>query len=130
MLLDYFALGLLVFVVLVLFYGIIAIHDIPYEIAKRRDHPHQEAIHIGGWVSLFTLHAIWPFLWIWATLYHPERGYGLSQSAAANPEVARLAAGLVVLEARLAHLETRHLEGKTQPKPRVSIKEAIKEAAV
>lgn len=32
MFLDYFALGLLVFVALVLFYGIIAIHDIPYEI--------------------------------------------------------------------------------------------------
>ena len=33
MFLDYFALGLLCFVALVLFYGIIAIHDIPYEIA-------------------------------------------------------------------------------------------------
>ena len=40
--LNYFALGLLVFVVVVLFYGIIAIHDIPYLIAKSRDHPHQE----------------------------------------------------------------------------------------
>ena len=30
--LSYVALGLLVFVGLVLFYGIIAIHDIPYEI--------------------------------------------------------------------------------------------------
>ena len=26
----------------------------------RRDHPHQDAIHVAGWVSLFTLHAIWP----------------------------------------------------------------------
>ncbi|MBY5922356.1 DUF3302 domain-containing protein [Ferrimonas balearica] len=79
MFLDYFALGLLVFVVLVLFYGIIAIHDIPYEIAKHRDHPHQDAIHVAGWVSLFTLHAIWPFLWIWATLYRSERGWGFIQ---------------------------------------------------
>ena len=66
MFLDYFALGLLVFVALVLFYGIIAIHDIPYEIAKHRNHPQQDAIHVAGWISLFTLHAIWPFLWIWA----------------------------------------------------------------
>ena len=65
--LNYFALGLLLFVVVVLFYGIIAIHDIPYLIAKSRQHPHQDAIHAAGWVSLFTLHAIWPFLWIWAT---------------------------------------------------------------
>ena len=32
--LNYFALGLLIFVVITLFYGIIAIHDVPYEIAQ------------------------------------------------------------------------------------------------
>ena len=64
MVLDYIALGILVFVVLVMFYGIIVIHDIPYEIAKHRNHPHQDAIHVAGWVSLFTLHVLWPFLWI------------------------------------------------------------------
>jgi hypothetical protein len=76
--LNYFALGLLIFVVITLFYGIIAIHDVPYEIAKKRDHPHQDAIHAAGWVSLFTLHALWPFLWIWAMLYRPERGWGFA----------------------------------------------------
>ena len=78
MFLDYFALGLLIFVLLAIFYGIIAIHDIPYEIAKKRNHPHQDAIHVTGWVSLFTLHVLWPFLWIWATLYRPERGWGFA----------------------------------------------------
>jgi hypothetical protein len=73
--LSYFALVLLFFVVLVLAYGMIAIHDIPYHVAKKRNHPHQDAIHAGGWISLFTLHAIWPFLWIWATAYHPVHGY-------------------------------------------------------
>jgi hypothetical protein len=34
MFLNYFALGVLIFVFLVLFYGIIAIHDIPYLMAK------------------------------------------------------------------------------------------------
>jgi hypothetical protein len=77
--LSYVALGLLFFVALVLFYGIIAIHDIPYDIAKSRNHPHQDAIHVAGWVSLFTLHVMWPFLWIWATLYRPERGWGFQQ---------------------------------------------------
>jgi hypothetical protein len=80
--LNYFALGLLIFVVVVLFYGIIAIHDIPYLIAEKRDHPHQDAIHAAGWVSLFTLHVLWPFLWIWAMAYRPERGWGFSHSAA------------------------------------------------
>ena len=39
MFLNYFALGVLIFVFLVIFYGIIIIHDIPYLIAKKRNHP-------------------------------------------------------------------------------------------
>ncbi|QIZ77799.1 DUF3302 domain-containing protein [Ferrimonas lipolytica] len=81
MALDYVALAILVIVVLVLFYGIIIIHDIPYEIAEKRNHPHQDAIHVAGWVSLFTLHTIWPFLWIWATLYREERGWGFKAAS-------------------------------------------------
>ncbi|KDZ80506.1 inner membrane protein yiaW [Escherichia coli 3-105-05_S1_C2] len=53
MFLDYFALGVLIFVFLVIFYGIIILHDIPYLIAKKRNHPHADAIHVAGWVSLF-----------------------------------------------------------------------------
>jgi hypothetical protein len=82
--LNYFALGLLIFVFITLFYGIIAIHDVPYEIARHRNHPHQDAIHAAGWVSLFTLHALWPFLWIWAMLYRPDRGWGLDDAQAKN----------------------------------------------
>lgn len=50
--LNYFALGLLVFVVEVLFYAIIAIHDIPYLIAEKRHHPHQDAIYAAGCAGL------------------------------------------------------------------------------
>lgn len=53
--LNYFALGLLFFVVTVLVYGIIAIHDIPARIAHARHHPHEDAIHAAGWISLFML---------------------------------------------------------------------------
>jgi len=78
--LDYIALGMLIFVGLTIFYGIIVLHDIPYNIAVSRKHPQQDAIHVAGWVSLFTLHIIWPFLWIWAMLYKPERGWGFDQT--------------------------------------------------
>ena len=74
--LDYAALGILVTVALVLVYAIIYIHDIPYEMAKKRNHPHRDAIHVAGWVSLFLMHTIWPFLWIWAYLYKPGEGWG------------------------------------------------------
>ena len=69
--LDWLAAGLMVFVFLILVYGIIYIHDIPYKIAEKRNHPHQDAILAAGWLSLFLLHVIWPFLWIWALLYKP-----------------------------------------------------------
>ncbi|AYZ29959.1 DUF3302 domain-containing protein [Serratia sp. FDAARGOS_506] len=98
MFLNYFALGVLIAVFLILFYGVIIIHDIPYLLAKKRQHPHQDAIHVAGWVSLFTLHAIWPLLWIWATLYRPERGWGMSEKAEPSTE---LQARIVLLEAEL-----------------------------
>ncbi len=96
MFLNYFALGVLIAVFLILFYGVIIIHDIPYLLAKKRQHPHQDAIHVAGWVSLFTLHAIWPLLWIWATLYRPERGWGMSERPESSTD----------LQARIALLET------------------------
>jgi len=107
--LNYFALGMLVFVVVVLFYGIIAIHDIPHLIAKGRGHPHQDAIHAAGWVSLFTLHALWPLLWIWAMSYRPERGWGFSSppAAATAPPGASEREELANLRQRVAEIESR-----------------------
>ena len=105
MFLDYFALGLLIFVGIVIFYGIIAIHDIPYEIAKHRNHPQQDAIHVAGWISLFTLHVIWPFLWIWATLYREDRGWGIDTSKGESGAGDGLDQRLEAIETRLAELE-------------------------
>src|SRR2546428_3843631 len=105
--LNYFALGILIFVVVVLFYGIIAIHDIPHIIAKSRNHPHQDAIHAAGWVSLFTLHALWPFLWIWAMAYRPERGWGFANAPGEDPEQSALAEELAELRRRIANLEAQ-----------------------
>ena len=69
--LEYVALAILITMVIFVVYLVIYIHDIPYEIAVKRNHPHQDAIHIAGWVSLFLAHTIWPLLWIWAYLYKP-----------------------------------------------------------
>jgi hypothetical protein len=109
--LNYFALGILVFVVVVLFYGIIAIHDIPHIIAKQRNHPHQDAIHAAGWVSLFTLHALWPFLWIWAMAYRPERGWGFGSGSDGKT----LLAEIEELRLRVAQLESQSSAASTPP---------------
>lgn len=106
MILDYVALGIGIFVVIVLVYAIIYIHDIPYELARQRNHPHQDAIHVAGWVSLFTLHVIWPFLWIWSMMYRPDRGYGFASSDVAA-EVAEIRNLQKELVDRVAALEKR-----------------------
>ena len=110
--LNYFALFLLLFVVVVLFYGIIAIHDIPHMIAVSRHHPHQDAIYAAGWVSLFTLHALWPFLWIWAMAYRPERGWGFSTRPAAEGTSLPVESNEIdELRRRIAELETKVATG-------------------
>ncbi|EOY5009877.1 DUF3302 domain-containing protein [Klebsiella oxytoca] len=113
MFLNYFALGVLIFVFLVIFYGIIILHDIPYLIAKKRNHPHADAIHVAGWVSLFTLHVIWPFLWIWATLYRPERGWGMQhprdemspEETESEDELSELRQRVIALEKQITGIQ-------------------------
>jgi hypothetical protein len=115
--LNYFALGLLIFVVIVIFYGIIAIHDIPARIAEQRHHPHVDAIHAAGWVSLFTLHVLWPFLWIWAMAYRPERGWGFSGKDGAPPVGA---SEIEDLRRRISELE-RNYRGASADKARETV---------
>jgi type VI protein secretion system component VasK len=105
--LNYLALGLLFFVVIVLVYGIIAIHDIPARIAKARHHPHEDAIHAAGWISLFMLHVLWPFLWIWAMMYRPERGWGFDHQPSQLVTPAEAEADLEKLRERLAEIEAK-----------------------
>jgi hypothetical protein len=105
--LNYFALGLLFFVVIVLVYGIIAIHDIPARIAHSRHHPHEDAIHAAGWISLFMLHLLWPFLWIWAMMYQPDRGWGFAHKPGEPSTPKEAVAELEELRHRLAEVEAR-----------------------
>ena len=72
--LEYVALGSLVFMALSLLFGAIVIVDIPYRIAVERNHPHKDAIRHAGWVSLFTLHSIWPLVWVWASACSEDQG--------------------------------------------------------
>lgn len=99
--LSWFALFMLTFISITAVYVVIYVHDIPYNIAKKRNHPHQDAIHTAGWVSLFLLHTIWPFLWIWATLYKPENGWGMGDHNELNN-----------LKTRIEDLENRLSEKK------------------
>jgi hypothetical protein len=99
--LDYIALVILIIIVALVVYGVVAVYGIPYEIAKARNHPHQDAIGAATWVSLFTLGVLWPFLWIWAMAYRPDRGWGFSSGTPA----ADLTSTIANLESRVTALE-------------------------
>lgn len=101
MALNYIALIILIVVLLLVVYGVVAVWGIPYEIAKQRHHPHQDAIGAATWVSLFTLGALWPFLWIWAMAYRPDHGWGISGSPTGSEDAAQLEKRVTALEQQL-----------------------------
>ena len=102
--LDYIALALLLLSVVAIFYIFIYIHDIPARIAHNRNHPHEEAIHYACWLSLFTLHAMWPIVFIWA-VSHKKDGPPLTIPGTATDlqtEVAQLKSRLAALESKIS----------------------------
>jgi len=102
--LEYLSLAIFSVMIIFIIFLVIYIHDIPYEIAVKRGHPHQDAIHIAGWVSLFLLHTIWPLLWIWAYLYKPgEKFLQMEVTGAGSEEQAKR---IEQLESRIDDLAT------------------------
>ena len=104
MFLNYLALVILLLGLTAVFYTFIYIHDIPYEVAKHRNHPQKEAIHVAGWLSLFTLHAIWPIIFIWAVSKQGPMNVAIAGERPPDPDVARR---LAELEDKLRKLETQ-----------------------
>ncbi len=104
--LEYLALGMLLLSITAIFYIFVFIHDLPHRIAKQRQHPQQEAIHYACWLSLFTLHAIWPLVFLWAVSNRDPikvAAVGVTGLASGNP--ADLTSELADVRQRLAALE-------------------------
>lgn len=109
MFLNYLALILILVVLVMLFYTFIYIHELPYETAKHRNHPHQDAIFVACWLSLFTLHAIWPLVFIWALTHkEPTDHAGAGEGTPGVDSAGRFAQ----LEERLKRLEERQSAAK------------------
>jgi hypothetical protein len=114
MFLEYLALGLLLLVVTGVFYVFMYIHDIPYELAEKRHHPQKDAIYWGCWLSLFTLHVLWPFIFLWA-VSKPAKielaGGGSSDDdsdgKSAKTEIKQLREQVTALQSRIAAIEQR-----------------------
>jgi len=105
MFLDYLALGVTLMGLTLVFYTFIYIHDIPYQIAKKRNHPQTEAIHLACWLSLFTLHAMWPIVFVWATMKPKPIAVSLGiddeREQVLRAEIASLRSELAELKSRI-----------------------------
>jgi hypothetical protein len=110
--LEYVALVLLLLSITALFYLFIFIHDLPYRTAKKRNHPQREAIHYACWLSLFTLHAIWPLVYLWAVMDQSAPLVGSDQPRAQPSPQSGDAALIAALEARIAALESASTRGR------------------
>lgn len=115
MILEYVALFILIVGVTVAIYVFLFIHDIPYQIAKKRNHPHADMIHVGCWLSLFTLHAIWPLVYMWAVSTPQPLTIklvdGSTIEAGSAEDNSELRASVEALKQQVEMLEQR-LEGK------------------
>jgi len=106
MFLDYLALFLILLSVTAVFYLFIYIHDLPHKIAKERDHPHEEAIHVAEWLALFTLEALWPLVFMWA-VSHKKKPHESPPSLPAPGTNGEMVGRLAALEVRLQKLEAK-----------------------
>ncbi len=99
---EYFCLGILCLGLTMAIYFMVWLHGIPHHIAVANNHPHKRTIHHACWLSLFTLHAIWPLVYLWAIM--PGRTLAVRVEGAAGD--ATLLARVAELERRLASQPT------------------------
>lgn len=101
MFLDYFSLAICIVGLSLVFYTFIFIHDIPYQVAKKRNHPQTDAIHVACWLSIFTLEALWPLVFLWAVM-NPKP---ISVSVGVNEErEKKLQDQINLLQGELSHV--------------------------
>ena len=64
--LDVFAWIVLISLVATAIYVFIVLAMLPGKIAKKRDHPQQEAVNVAGWLGALVFGVFWPIALIWA----------------------------------------------------------------
>lgn len=97
---EYLALGILLLGLTMLIYALVWLHGIPHQIAEKNNHPHKSAIHVACWLSVFTLHALWPLVYLWAIM--PDKKLAVEVTNAPNRE---LLARIAALETELASVK-------------------------
>ena len=97
--LDVAALVIIFVIIVLIAVVIVALGTLPGKIARKRGHPHPDAVNAASWIGLAT-GVFWPVAFIWAFLPLPrDTGGGASVS---STELAALQQRLAALEAARA----------------------------
>jgi hypothetical protein len=109
--LDGIALFFIFFLIVCVAAAVVAIGSLPGKIARRRGHPHPDAVNAASWIGLAT-GVFWPVAFVWAFL--PVPGPTGTAASATTPEstvdVAKLQARLASLEAEVEALRSHAKE--------------------
>jgi hypothetical protein len=106
--LDYVALGVIFFLLVLVTVAIVALGSIPGKIARKRGHPWPDAVNAASWIGLAT-GVFWPVAFIWAFLPIPQRSE--IRSAEATADRADLEGRIASLEAAIEKLPSQSKEG-------------------
>jgi uncharacterized membrane protein len=106
MVLDFIALGTIVFLIIGATAMIVLTGSLPGEIARRRNHPWATAVSVAGWIGLLTA-VFWPLALVWAFLPLPApRDHGATDTAESDENNAKLQQRIVALESTVAKLQS------------------------
>lgn len=108
---ELFCLAILCLGLTMVVYFMVWLHGIPHHIAEANNHPHKRVIHHMCWISLFTLHAIWPLVYFWSIM--PGKNLAITVENKGDADLA----------ARVAELERRMANQPTEVLPAVSPKQ-------
>jgi hypothetical protein len=110
MVLDYVALGVIVFLMIGVTASIVVIGSIPGKIANQRNHPWPAAVNTASWIGLAT-GVLWPLALVWAYLPVPRADGGTAtDSPQATDDVQKLQQQLSDLESTVASLKSHSKE--------------------
>lgn len=114
MVLDYAALVVIFFILILITVAIVLIGSLPGKIAVKRGHPWPDAVNAASWIGLAT-GVLWPFAFVWAFLPTPARSSGSSSDASdggpGSADTSKLTDRLAALEATIEKLQSREKEG-------------------
>ena len=109
--LDYVALGVIFFLLVLVTAAIVALGSIPGNIARKRGHPWPDAVNAASWIGLAT-GVFWPVAFVWAYLPIPQRSKESTDGTTqASGDVADLSARVASLEATVKKLRSQSKEG-------------------